>query len=174
MTDPPSIKRYLLPAERLITHHRMHPVMLLFPLGLLVSSLIAAGILTASDDQSLVVSVTWTIWGIILAYFLLKVLEWKHSWLAVTTHRIMQGGGTIFVTIMMIPFTRITSVNIDRSTLGQILGYASIRIETSSRDLTMDVEHVVYPEQVYLRILAQQHRNTPSDAPDDQASPQIN
>ncbi len=174
MTNPPSIQRYLLPHERLITSHRMHPVMLLFPLGLLVSSLIAAGILTASDNQSLVVSVTWTIWGVILAYFLLKVLEWKHRWLAVTTHRIMQGGGTIFLTIMMIPFARATSVNIGRSTLGQMLGYASIRIETSSRDLTMEVEHLVYPEQVYLSILAQQYRNTPSVAPDDQASPQIN
>src|SRR6266704_2999057 len=33
---------------------------------------------------------------------------------------------------------------------------------------------LVYPAQVYLSILAQQYRNTPSVAPDDQASPQIN
>ena len=174
MTNPPSVEKYLLPRERLITSHRMHPVMLLFPLGLLVSSLLAAGILTAIDDQSLVVSVTWTIWGVILAYFLLKVLEWRHRWLAVTTDRIMQGGGTISPTIMMIPFARAASVNISRSKLGQMLGYASIRIETSSRALTMEAEHVVYPEQVYLHILAQQYRNTPDIASGDEASPQIN
>ncbi len=167
MANFPLIDKYLLPGERPISAYRMHPVMLLFPLGLLVSSLIAAGVLAASDDQGLVVSVTWTIWGVILVYFLLKVLEWKHSWLAVTTQRIMEGSGTIRPMIRMIPFARVTSLNIGRSTLGQMLGYASIRIETSSWTPAMEVEYVVYPEQVYLNILAQQYHNAPDVVPDD-------
>jgi len=73
----------------------------------------------------------------------------------VTSDRMLQASGVFTRKIAMMPLVKVTDMSFQRSTLGRMLGFGEFILESAGQDQALrNIDHVPYPEQLYLEICA--------------------
>ncbi len=154
---PASVNKYLLPHEHQVITVRKHPAVLIVPIALalgviLISIVVGSTILLHTHDAFLVLLVICLIF---LAYLGFKAWEWSEDYFVVTSDRMLEASGVFTRKIAMMPLVKVTDMSFQRSTLGRLLGYGSFILESAGQDQALrTIDHVPYPEQLYLEICA--------------------
>jgi membrane protein YdbS with pleckstrin-like domain len=154
---PASVNKYLLPHEHQVITVRKHPAVLIVPIALalgaiLISIVVGSTILLHTHDA---VWVLLIICLIFLAYLAFKTWEWSEDYFVVTSDRMLEASGVFTRKIAMMPLVKVTDMSFQRSTLGRLLGFGSFILESAGQDQALrTIDHVPYPEQLYLEICA--------------------
>jgi membrane protein YdbS with pleckstrin-like domain len=154
---PASVNKYLLPHEHQVITVRKHPAVLIVPIALalgaiLISIVVGSTILLHTHDAVLVLLVICLIF---LAYLGFKAWEWSEDYFVVTSDRMLEASGVFTRKIAMMPLVKVTDMSFQRSTLGRLLGFGSFILESAGQDQALrTIDHVHYPEQLYLEICA--------------------
>jgi len=107
-----------------------------------------------------ILSSSTTALEILLALCLILILrlafhtfEWWDSYFVVTSQRLLEVKGVVTRRVLMMPLKKVTDMSFERSTMGRLLGYGKFILESAGQDQALtSVDHVPYPEQLYLEI----------------------
>ena len=152
---PADVDRYLLPHEQEVITVRKHPAVLLAPVAWAVIGLIIAAVLsdTLLRHDSGLTWIIWAIWGIVFLRFLWAAINWAVDYFIVTSHRFIQTSGLFSRRVAMMPLAKVTDMTFERSALGRVLGYGTFILESAGQDQALSrVDHIPYPEQLYLEV----------------------
>jgi uncharacterized membrane protein YdbT with pleckstrin-like domain len=150
-----SVNKYLLPHERQVISVHEHPAVLIGPIFLVLLGLGLAGWLSGSvvHGNTTAILVIWVLWGILLLWFGLKILNWAVHFFVVTSQRLVLVQGVIVRKVNMMPLTKVTDMSFQRSTVGRLLGYGEFIVESAGQDQALsNVRFIPYPEQLYLEV----------------------
>lgn len=153
-TAPTSVNKYLLPHEHQVITVRKHPALLLRPVIYTVTGLILAAVLTGlAHHNGTAVLVIWLLWLIPLGYLILEVIEWADNYFIVTSQRMLLITGLVTRKVAMMPLVKVTDMSFQRSAQGRLLGYGTFILESAGQDQAFRVvDHLPYPEQLYLEV----------------------
>ena len=154
-SPPADVDRYLLPHEQEVITVRKHPAVLLAPVAWAVIGLIVAAVLsdTLLRHQSGLTWIIWAIWGLVFLRFLWAALNWAVDYFVVTSHRFILTSGLFSRKVAMMPLAKVTDMTFQRSFLGRMLGYGTFILESAGQDQALStVDHIPYPEQLYLEV----------------------
>jgi uncharacterized membrane protein YdbT with pleckstrin-like domain len=152
---PADVDRYLLPHEQEVITVRKHPAVLLAPVAWAVIGLVIAAVLsdTVLRHDSGLTWIIWAIWGIVFLRFLWAAINWAVDYFIVTSHRFIQTSGLFSRKVAMMPLAKVTDMTFERSPLGRLLGYGTFILESAGQDQALSrVDHIPYPEQLYLEV----------------------
>lgn len=149
------VDRYLLPYERQVIVLRRHPAVLIGPIMLTLAWPVVAGVLTATilhGNEPLVAAV-WIAWLALFARMIWKALEWARTFFAITSQRFVLVSGVLIRTVDMLPLSKVTDMTLQRSSTGRLLGFGEFIVESAGQDQALRmVDHIPYPDQVYLEV----------------------
>jgi membrane protein YdbS with pleckstrin-like domain len=149
------VNRYLLPNEQQVIITRRHPAVLIGPIVLALAGPVAAGVLTATvlhGNEPLVI-VVWIACLVLFVRMIWKATNWAVTLFVVTSHRMLLTSGVLTRKVAMLPLTKVTDMSFRRSFTGQLLGFGEFVIESAGSDQALQtVDHIPYPEQLYLEI----------------------
>jgi membrane protein YdbS with pleckstrin-like domain len=154
---PAAVNKYLLPHEHQVITVRKHPAVLIVPIaitlaGLLIALVLGTTVLRASHNGILVLVL---IAVALLLYLGYRAWEWSEDYFVVTSDRMLQASGVFTRKIAMMPLVKVTDMSFKRSTLGRLLGFGQFILESAGQDQALrTIDHVPYPEQLYLEICA--------------------
>lgn len=154
---PAAVNKYLLPHEHQVITVRKHPAVLLGPIaialaGVLIALVLGTTLLRHSHDGILALVL---IVAVLLLYLAFKTWEWSEDYFVVTSDRMLQASGVFTRKIAMMPLVKVTDMSFQRSTLGRMLGFGEFILESAGQDQALrNIDHVPYPEQLYLEICA--------------------
>lgn len=154
-TAPAGVNKYLLPHEQQVITVRRHPAVLIGPALLTLGGLIAAVVLsyTVLKDQAWLVYLVWIGSGILLARLIWKAMGWAVDYFVVTSQRMITTSGVLTRRVAMMPLAKITDMSFQRSFWGRLFGYGDFILESAGQDQPLRiVDHVPYPEQLYLEV----------------------
>jgi uncharacterized membrane protein YdbT with pleckstrin-like domain len=152
---PAAISKYLLPYEERVVTVRKHPAILAGSIavtvtGLLLALLLATTILRGNTTAEEVLLVACLLLILRLAF---HTYEWWDSYFVVTSQRMLEVKGVVTRRVLMMPLNKVTDMSFERSTFGRLLGYGKFILESAGQDQALSsVDHVPYPEQLYLEI----------------------
>jgi uncharacterized membrane protein YdbT with pleckstrin-like domain len=152
---PADVDRYLLPHEQEVITVRKHPAVLLAPVAWAVIGLVIAALLsdTVLRHDSGLTWIVWAIWGIVFLRFLWAAITWAVDYFVVTSHRFIETSGLFSRKVAMMPLAKVTDMTFERSFLGRMLGYGTFILESAGQDQALSrVDHIPYPEQLYLEV----------------------
>jgi len=154
---PAAVNKYLLPHEHQVITVRKHPAVLIGPIaialaGLLIALVLGTTVLRNSHNGILVLVL---IAVALLLYLGYRTWEWSEDYFVVTSDRMLQASGVFTRKIAMMPLVKVTDMSFKRSTLGRLLGFGQFILESAGQDQALrTIDHVPYPEQLYLEICA--------------------
>jgi uncharacterized membrane protein YdbT with pleckstrin-like domain len=154
-TVPASVNRYLLPHERQVITVHQHPAILIRPIFEVLVGLAIAGWLSNSlaHGNGTVILVIWILWGLLFLRLVVKVFEWSETYFVVTSQRFLLATGILTRKVNMMPLAKVTDMSFQRSTMGRVLGYGEFILESAGQDQALNrVDHLPYPEQLYLEV----------------------
>jgi hypothetical protein len=154
---PASVNKYLLPHEHQVITVRKHPAVLLGPIALALAAILASLVLgtTVLRHVKGAPIVLIIVCGVLLLYLGYRTWEWSEDYFVVTSDRMLQASGVFTRKIAMMPLVKVTDMSFQRSTTGRMLGYGSFILESAGQDQALrTIDHVPYPEQLYLEICA--------------------
>jgi uncharacterized membrane protein YdbT with pleckstrin-like domain len=154
---PADVDRYLLPHEQEVITVRKHPAVLLAPVAWAVIGLVIAAVLsdTLLRHNSGLTWIVWAIWGLVFLRFLWAAINWSVDYFVVTSHRFIETSGLFSRKVAMMPLAKVTDMTFERSFLGRLLGYGTFILESAGQDQALsNVDHIPYPEQLYLEVCA--------------------
>jgi len=151
------IGQYLLPHERQVITIRRHPAVLIGPSVLALAGLVAAGVLTAAvlhGDEPLLI-VVWIACLVLFIRMIWKAIDWAVTFFIITSQRMMLASGVLTKNVAMLPLAKVTDMTFQRSYTGRLLGFGEFIIESAGQDQALQaVDHIPYPEQLYLEVCA--------------------
>jgi uncharacterized membrane protein YdbT with pleckstrin-like domain len=154
-TVPASVNRYLLPHERQVISVHQHPAVLIRPIFEVLVGLAIAGWLSnaVAHGNSTAILVIWLLWTLLLLRLLWKILDWSLNYFVITSQRLLLAQGFIVRKVNMMPLAKVTDMSFQRSAMGQLLGYGEFIVESAGQDQALrNVDHLPYPEQLYLEV----------------------
>ena len=154
-TVPNAVNKYLLPHEHQVITVRKHPAVLLRPIGVTLLGLVIAAVIstTVARHNADVVGFVWIVWAFLLVWLAYKVWVWSQDYFIVTSRRMLLATGVITRKVAMMPLVKVTDMSFQRSSLGRLLGYGEFILESAGQDQALRVvDHLPYPEQLYLEV----------------------
>ena len=154
-TVPNAVNKYLLPHEHQVITVRKHPAVLIGPIAISLAGLVIAAVIstTVARHNSGVVGFVWIAWAVVLLWLVYKVWEWSQDYFIVTSRRMLLATGVITRKVAMMPLVKVTDMSFQRSSLGRLLGYGEFILESAGQDQALRVvDHLPYPEQLYLEV----------------------
>ena len=154
-TVPNAVNKYLLPHEHQVITVRKHPAVLIGPIAISLAGLVIAAVIstTVARHNSGVVGFVWIAWAVVLLWLVYKVWEWSQDYFIVTSRRMLLATGVITRKVAMMPLVKVTDMSFQRSSLGRLLGYGEFILESAGQDQALRrVDHIPYPEQLYLEV----------------------
>ncbi len=154
-TVPNAVNKYLLPHEHQVITVRKHPAVLLRPISFTLLGLVIAAVIstTVARHNGDVVGFVWIVWAVLLVWLAYKVWEWSQDYFIVTSRRMLLATGVITRKVAMMPLVKVTDMSFQRSSLGRLLGYGEFILESAGQDQALRrVDHIPYPEQLYLEV----------------------
>jgi membrane protein YdbS with pleckstrin-like domain len=154
---PAAVNKYLLPHEHQVITVRKHPAVLIGPIaialaGLLIALVLGTTVLIHSHDGIIVLVLVVVA---LLLYLGFRTWEWSEDYFVVTSDRMLQASGVFTRKIAMMPLVKVTDMSFKRSSLGRLLGFGQFILESAGQDQALrTIDHVPYPEQLYLEICA--------------------
>jgi membrane protein YdbS with pleckstrin-like domain len=156
-SGPAAVNKYLLPHEHQVITVRKHPAVLIGPIAIALAGLLIALVLGTTvlrNSHSGIVVLVLAVVGLLL-YLGFKTWEWSEDYFVVTSDRMLQASGVFTRKIAMMPLVKVTDMSFQRSTLGRLLGFGEFILESAGQDQALrNIDHVPYPEQLYLEICA--------------------
>lgn len=154
---PAAVNKYLLPHEHQVITVRKHPAVLIGPIAIALAGLLIALVLGTTvlrnSHQGILVLVLIAV--ALLLYLGYRTWEWSEDYFVVTSDRMLQASGVFTRKIAMMPLVKVTDMSFKRSTLGRLLGFGQFILESAGQDQALrTIDHVPYPEQLYLEICA--------------------
>ena len=156
------LAKFLLAHERVMLASRPHPVQFLGPLAVAAVSLgasallmwMSSGWMSRGGDALSLMAIVCGVWGVAaLASAIWSAMSWRWNRLFVTNHRIGWTHGVINRNTSSTPNRHVTSIDLQISPLGWLLGYGCIRIERAGhRPGGMVLPLVKHPEAT-LRVM---------------------
>ena len=154
-TVPNAVNKYLLPHEHQVITVRKHPAVLLRPIGVTLLGLVIAAVIstTVARHNADVVGFVWIVWAVLLVWLAYKVWVWSQDYFIVTSRRMLLATGVVTRKVAMMPLVKVTDMSFQRSSLGRLLGYGEFILESAGQDQALRVvDHLPYPEQLYLEV----------------------
>jgi membrane protein YdbS with pleckstrin-like domain len=154
-TVPNAVNKYLLPHEHQVITVRKHPAVLLRPIGVTLLGLVIAAVIstTVARHNADVVGFVWIVWAVLLVWLAYKVWVWSQDYFIVTSRRMLLATGVLTRKVAMMPLVKVTDMSFQRSSLGRLLGYGEFILESAGQDQALRVvDHLPYPEQLYLEV----------------------
>ena len=154
-TVPNAVNKYLLPHEHQVITVRKHPAVLLRPISITLLGLVIAALIstTVARHNADVVGFVWIVWAVLLVWLAYKVWVWSQDYFIVTSRRMLLATGVITRKVAMMPLVKVTDMSFQRSSLGRLLGYGEFILESAGQEQALRrVDHLPYPEQLYLEV----------------------
>jgi uncharacterized membrane protein YdbT with pleckstrin-like domain len=154
-TVPNVVNKYLLPHEHQVITVRKHPAVLIKPIIVILVGLAIAAVVstTVARHNAGVVGFVWIAWGVLLLWLIYKVVEWSMDYFIVTSRRMLLATGVFTRKVAMMPLVKVTDMSFQRDALGRLLGYGQFILESAGQDQALRVvDHLPYPEQLYLEV----------------------
>jgi uncharacterized membrane protein YdbT with pleckstrin-like domain len=154
-TVPRRVNRYLLPHEHQVISVHQHPAVLIRPAFETLAGLALSAWVTISvaHGNSTVVLVIWIAWALLVLRLFWKIFEWWEDYFVITSQRLLLCQGVFTHRVNMMPLSKVTDMSFQRSALGQLLGYGEFIVESAGQDQALrNVDHLPYPEQLYLEV----------------------
>ena len=154
-TVPNAVNKYLLPHEHQVITVRKHPAVLLRPIGVTLLGLVIAAVIstTVARHNADVVGFVWIVWAFLLVWLAYRVWVWSQDYFIVTSRRMLLATGVLTRKVAMMPLVKVTDMSFQRSSLGRLLGYGEFILESAGQDQALRVvDHLPYPEQLYLEV----------------------
>jgi membrane protein YdbS with pleckstrin-like domain len=156
-SGPAAVNKYLLPHEHQVITVRKHPAVLIGPIAIALAGLLIALVLGTTvlrNSHSAILVLALAVVGLLL-FLGFKTWEWSEDYFVVTSDRMLQASGVFTRKIAMMPLVKVTDMSFQRSTLGRLLGFGEFILESAGQDQALrNIDHVPYPEQLYLEICA--------------------
>jgi membrane protein YdbS with pleckstrin-like domain len=154
---PAAVNKYLLPHEHQVITVRKHPAVLIGPIAILLAGVLIAVVLSTTllrhSHQAILILVLIVV--CLFLYLGYRTWEWAEDYFVVTSDRMLQASGVFTRKIAMMPLVKVTDMSFQRSTLGRLLGFGEFILESAGQDQALrNIDHVPYPEQLYLEICA--------------------
>ena len=88
---PASVNRYLLPHEHQVVSVHQHPAVLSGRIFVVLVGVVAAVWLSISvaPDNGTALVIIWFLWGLLLAWLAVKVVDWSRNYSVVTSARLL-------------------------------------------------------------------------------------
>ncbi len=156
-TVPARVYKHLLPSESQVITVRFHPAVLIRPVAEVLGGLALAGLLstTIARHNGPVMLIIWLAWLVLVLRLLMRIYEWLDAYFVVTTKRLILTTGIFTRNVNMMPLGKVTDMSFRRSAMGQILGYGEFIVESAGQNQALQrVDHLPYPEQLYLEVCA--------------------
>jgi hypothetical protein len=154
-SGPAAVNRYLLPHEHQVITVRRHPAILIAPSIEALGGLLVAAVLTATilHGNSLLVFIVWLAWIALFLRMVWKTINWAVDFFVVTSQRMLLTSGVLTRKVAMMPLSKVTDMSFQRSFAGRLLGYGEFIVESAGQDQALrTVDHIPYPEQLYLEV----------------------
>jgi uncharacterized membrane protein YdbT with pleckstrin-like domain len=154
-TVPNVVNKYLLPHEHQVITVRKHPAVLIKPIIVILVGLAIAAVVstTVARHNAGVIGFVWIAWGVLLLWLIYKVVEWSINYFIVTSRRMLLATGVFTRKVAMMPLVKVTDMSFQRDALGRLLGYGQFILESAGQDQALRVvDHLPYPEQLYLEV----------------------
>jgi uncharacterized membrane protein YdbT with pleckstrin-like domain len=154
-TPPAEVNKYLLPHEHQVITVRKHPAVLIGPIAVTVLGLIVAAVLsyTLFRHNGTLLALVWIVFGGLLLRLLWRTASWTVDYFVVTSHRMLETSGLVTRKVAMMPLAKVTDMSFQRSFLGRLFGYGDFILESAGQDQALStVDHIPYPEQLYLEV----------------------
>lgn len=167
---PVTVNRYLLPSEQKVILVRKHPAVLIRPILFLILGLILAGVLTEfiGVHSGWALLIIWALFLLDLLYFVYQGIQWWVSYFVVTSHRFLETSGLITRRVNLMPLAKVTDVVFERSFQGRLFGFGKLHLESAGQFQALnDVDHLPYPEQLYLEVCMLLFPGGAGEDPDD-------
>ncbi|KQY41981.1 PH domain-containing protein [Cellulomonas sp. Root137] len=152
-----TLRKYVLPGERVVLTRRSHWAKLLEPtLTTLVGFVLVAWLVdvagTVAGDRS---AWLWLLWFALLARLGWRVLDWRNEWLVATDKRMLMLYGLITHKVSMMPLVKVTDMRYSRSIPGRLLGYGEFLLESAGQDQALGrIAWVADPDATYRELCA--------------------
>jgi hypothetical protein len=167
---PVAVSKYLLPREVQVATVRKHPAILIVPTLQAVGGLLAAAVLSATvlHGNKVLLWVVWLAWVALLLRMIWYVANWAIDYFVVTSERMLLTSGLFSRKVAMMPLTKVTDMSFRRSFAGRLLGYGEFIVESAGQDQAFrTVDHIPYPEQLYLLVCGMLFPSSADDEDDD-------
>jgi uncharacterized membrane protein YdbT with pleckstrin-like domain len=154
-TAPNLVNKYLLPHEQQVITVRKHPAVLVRPIAFVVGGLILAAVLTEviGRHSGYALLAIWLAWVVLLIYLLVRIVDWFQNYFVVTSQRMLLTSGLVTRKVAMMPLVKVTDMSFQRNFQGRLLGYGTFILESAGQDQALRVvDHLPYPEQLYLEV----------------------
>jgi membrane protein YdbS with pleckstrin-like domain len=154
-TVPNAVNKYLLPHEHQVITVRKHPAVLLRPISITLLGLVIAALIstTVARHNADVVGFVWIVWAVLLVWLAYRVWVWSQDYFIVTSRRMLLATGVVTRKVAMMPLVKVTDMSFQRSSLGRLLGYGEFILESAGQEQALRrVDHLPYPEQLYLEV----------------------
>ncbi|MGD0376226.1 MAG: PH domain-containing protein [Streptosporangiaceae bacterium] len=164
---PAAVNRYLLPHEHQVITVRKHPAILIGPSMEALAGLLVAAVLTATilHGNGYVVFVVWLAWIALFLRMVWKTVNWAVDFFVVTSQRMLLTSGVLTRKVAMMPLSKVTDMSFRRSFAGRLFGYGEFIVESAGQDQALrTVDHIPYPEQLYLEICGMLFPSSASEA----------
>jgi uncharacterized membrane protein YdbT with pleckstrin-like domain len=163
---PVAVSKYLLPNEHQIATVRRHPAILIVPTVQAVGGLLVAAILSATflHGNKVLLYVVWLAWAALVLRMIWFAANWAIDYFVVTSKRMLLTSGLFSRKVAMMPLTKVTDMSFRRSFAGRLLGYGEFIVESAGQDQAFRVvDHIPYPEQLYLLVCKELFPTGPDD-----------
>ena len=109
---PASVNRYLLPHEHQVVSVHQHPAVLSGRIFVVLVGVVAAVWLSISvaPDNGTALVIIWFLWGLLLAWLAVKVVDWSRNYFVVTSARLLLAQGFIVRKVNMMPLAKVTDM----------------------------------------------------------------
>jgi len=147
-----TLRKYVLPGERVVLTRRSHWAKLLEPsLTTLVGFVVVAWLVdvagTAVGDRS---EWLWWLWVALVGRLVWRVLDWRNEWFVATDKRMLLLYGLVTHKVSMMPLVKVTDMRFSRSIVGRVLGYGEFLLESAGQDQALGrISWVADPDTTY-------------------------
>lgn len=152
---PGVVTKILLPHEREVITVRKHVAVLIKPTLVVLAGLVIAAVIstTVGRRNSSAVGIVWLLWLVPVLWLAYRFAEWWVNYFVVTQRRMLLATGVFTRKVAMMPLVKVTDMSFQRSALGRLLGYGEFILESAGQDQALRVvDHLPYPEQLYLEV----------------------
>src|ERR1017187_2181613 len=131
-----SVDKYLLPREVRVATVRRHPAVLIVPSLQAIGGLLAAAVLSVTllRSQTVIASLLWIGWGVLLIRLLWKAGNWFVDYFGVTSARIRLASGRSPRSVTMMPRAQDAAMTSQQPFGGRLLRYGEFIVESAGKD----------------------------------------
>jgi hypothetical protein len=152
-----SVRRYVLPDERVVLAVRHHWAKLVEPVVTTVVAFVVVAWLVDAATGAIgdAADWIWWLWFVVAVRLAWRAVEWRTEWFVATDKRMLLLHGLVTRNVAMMPLGKVTDMSYSRSVMGRLLGYGEFILESAGQDQAMRrITWVAHPDATYRDLCA--------------------